>query len=253
MQTNSLDPMLKSFLDQLPPTIKSPADNTQYQRLIDNWGTSYVTWSNFGGGLNLDIFTNGSFDRSQSQEWKSDQHSLAFHFHLYDIDPSASIAGFTNKSQIHVNQSFVNESRVRGFWEHTGLPLSITTTQAPRTEWFFTPLLVAMPLLSGGIVLRRWRPHADGRRLLGPVEAIDSQSSALAQRHVCIFRIMHHAQVRCFATGRSMRMSLSLLIVRYQKLSKLPYLADSHPQTAATLDTFIMEYLKNAMRNSSAH
>lgn len=105
--------MLKSFLDQLPPTIKSPADNAQYQRLIDNWGTSYITWSNFGGGLNLDIFTNGSFDRSQSQEWKSDQHSLAFHFHLYDIDPSASIAGFTNKSQIHVNQSFVNQSRVR--------------------------------------------------------------------------------------------------------------------------------------------
>ena len=31
----------------------------RYQRLIDNWGTSYVTWSNFGGGLNLDIFTNG--------------------------------------------------------------------------------------------------------------------------------------------------------------------------------------------------
>eukprot|EP00750_Incisomonas_marina_P001826 INCI11702.1.p2 GENE.INCI11702.1~~INCI11702.1.p2 ORF type:complete len:539 (-),score=92.83 INCI11702.1:2673-4112(-) len=183
--TNSLDPMLKSFLDQLPPTIKSPADNTQYQRLIDNWGTSYVTWSNFGGGLNLDIFTNGSFDRSQSQEWKSDQHSLAFHFHLYDIDPSASIAGFTNKSQIHVNQSFVNESRVELYYEGGD------------------------PTLMGEDSLVPWK--------------------------------------------QSIRKAPHWLNVTYQKLSKLPYLADSHPQTAATLDTFIMEYLKNAMRNSSAH
>ena len=114
---NSVDPLFKSFLDKLPPTISGPNDTAKYDLLLDNWGTHYVTWANYGGQLNLDIFTNGSFDRSQTQKWNSDQHSLAFHFTLFDIDPSAQIAGFTNKSQIHVNQSYLNQSRVYLYYE----------------------------------------------------------------------------------------------------------------------------------------
>jgi hypothetical protein len=171
---NALDPLFKSFLDSLPSTISSSADKAKYDLLLKNWGTSYVTWANYGGLLNLDIFTNGSYDKSQSQEWKSDQHSLAFHFHLYDIDPSASIAGFTNKSQIHVNQSFANQSRVRLYYEGGD------------------------PTLMGEDTLAPWK--------------------------------------------QSIRKAPHWLNVTMQKLSTLPCLNST---VSATLDTYIMDYLKS--------
>lgn len=170
---NALDPIFKSYLDQLPKTISGPNDTKKYDTLLENWGTHYITWANFGGSLDLDIFTNGSFDRSQTQEWKSDQHSLTFHFTLYDIDPSASIAGFTNKSQIHINQSFTNASRVRLFYEGGD------------------------PTLMGDDSLVPWK--------------------------------------------NSIRKAPHWLNVTYQPLSKLPNL---DAQTAKTLETYIMQYLK---------
>lgn len=175
--TNSVDPLFKAYLDQLPKTISGPNDTAKYNTLLSNWGTHYCTWANFGGQLNLDIFVNGSFDRSQSQQWNSDQHSLSFHFHLYDIDPSASIAGFTNKSQIHVNESFKNESRVRLFYEGGD------------------------PTLMGEESLAPWR------------------TSIQKQPH--------------------------WLNVTYEPLSKLPFL-DS--QVAATLDSYIIKYIKDQLK-----
>ena len=58
-----------------------------------------------------DVFTDEAFDRSQTQDWKYDQHSLSFHFNLFAIDASATIAGFSNKSQIHINQDFLQLPR----------------------------------------------------------------------------------------------------------------------------------------------
>ena len=55
---------------------------------------SYVTWANYGGKLELDIFTDSTFVSEMTQQWMTTQHELDFHFNLYDIDPSASTAGY---------------------------------------------------------------------------------------------------------------------------------------------------------------
>ena len=116
-----LDPMFVNYLKQLPPTIATPADRKKYDFLVANWGTHYVRWANFGGQLQLDIFTDKSFASEMTQKWMSDQHSLQFHFTLYAIDASAQTAGFHNKSQIHRNSSFLDHSRTY-LWYEGGNP-----------------------------------------------------------------------------------------------------------------------------------
>lgn len=115
---NSLDPIFKGYCTtKLPSSIKTKADSDAYDFLITNWGTHFVSWANYGGKINLDVFTDKAFNEARSQTWTSDQHSLSFHFNLYALDASATIAGFTNKSQIHVNQSFLQHSRTYLYYE----------------------------------------------------------------------------------------------------------------------------------------
>ena len=115
---NSIDPIFKGYVTtKLPETITTAADKAAYDFVIKNWGTHYVTWSSYGGRLNLDVFTDKSFDEAHTQQWMTEQHSLSFHFHLYVLDASATIAGFTNKSQIHVNSSFAQSSRTYLYYE----------------------------------------------------------------------------------------------------------------------------------------
>merc|ERR1711966_381378 len=109
---NAIDPIFKGYCTtKLPSSIKTAADTAAYDFVIKNWGTHYVTWSQFGGKLSLDVFTDKAFNEAQSQTWTSDQHSLSFHFNLFALDISASIAGFTNKSQIHVDKTYLQNSR----------------------------------------------------------------------------------------------------------------------------------------------
>jgi hypothetical protein len=120
--------MFKMFVTQkLPAEIKTKQDAKQYEMLVQNWGTHYVSWANYGGKLNLDVFTDNEFNSKQTAQYTTEQHSLSFHFNLFDIDASAKIAGFTNKSQIHVDKSFLNHSRTFTYYEG-GDPALMSTT-----------------------------------------------------------------------------------------------------------------------------
>lgn len=135
MQTlgpTALDPTFASYLKSLPPTISNSSDQQKYDFLVANWGTHYVTWANYGGKLELDIFTDSTFVSEMTQQWMTTQHELDFHFNLYDIDPSASTAGFHNKSEIHRNSSFLNHSRTYLYYEG-GNPLFMD--EGALTDW----------------------------------------------------------------------------------------------------------------------
>lgn len=129
----SVDPIFKMYCTtKLPAAVKTGDDQKAYDFLIQNWGTHYVSWANFGGRLNLDVFTDEAFDKSQTQDWKYDQHSLSFHFNLFAIDASATIAGFSNKSQIHINQDFLQHSRTYLYYEG-GDPTKMS--EASLVDW----------------------------------------------------------------------------------------------------------------------
>lgn len=115
--TDGLDPMFVGYLERLPPTINNASDRSKYEFLVANWGTHYVKWANFGGKLQLDVFIDKSYASSMTQQWMSDQNSLQFHFQFYAIDPSAQIAGFHNKSEIHRNSSYLSHSRTYVYWQ----------------------------------------------------------------------------------------------------------------------------------------
>mmetsp|Transcript_36195 Transcript_36195/g.108669 ORF Transcript_36195/g.108669 Transcript_36195/m.108669 type:complete len:457 (+) Transcript_36195:36-1406(+) len=114
---DALDPMFVHYVSTLPPKITNASDLAAYEFFVANWGTHYIKWANFGGRLQLDIFTDSTFTSDMSASWLSTQHSLQFHFTLYAIDVSAQTAGFHNKSQIHRNSSFLNHSRTYLYYE----------------------------------------------------------------------------------------------------------------------------------------
>jgi hypothetical protein len=98
----TLNPMFSRIVDELPPSIKTGADQAKYNELIQYFGSHFVMNSKFGGQIHVDTFISKSFMASKSQQWVDQQFSLSLHYAIFDI----STGGFKNKSSIHIDQSF---------------------------------------------------------------------------------------------------------------------------------------------------
>eukprot|EP00937_MAST-01D_sp_MAST-1D-sp2_P002337 g2337.t1 len=123
MLVQCVDPMFITALGVLPKTIASEEDRIKYHALLQAWGTHYVVNGNFGGKLIHNVYVDADFYASKSQSWVSNQISLQFHFDVFDIDGG----GFTNKSQIDIDQDFSKHSQSYLFYEG-GLPSLQTNT-----------------------------------------------------------------------------------------------------------------------------
>jgi hypothetical protein len=108
-----VDPMLSSVLSQLPAPIKSDEDRNKYEMLVKAWGTHYIINGNFGGKLIHNVYVDTAFYYSQSSSWISNQIALNFHFDAFAIDGG----GFTNKSEININQNYSQHSSSSLFCE----------------------------------------------------------------------------------------------------------------------------------------
>ena len=72
---------------------------------------------NFGGKLIHNVYVDESFYSSRSSSYMSQQIALNFHFDAFEIDGG----GFSNKSQIHMDQDYAKHSSSYLFYEG-GLP-----------------------------------------------------------------------------------------------------------------------------------
>eukprot|EP00936_MAST-01D_sp_MAST-1D-sp1_P000962 g962.t1 len=123
-----VDPMFILALSHLPKTISSQEDQIKYNSMIQAWGTHYVINANFGGKLVHNVYVDTAFYASKSQSWVSNQLSLQFHFDIFDIDAG----GFTNRSDIKVDQDFLKHSQSYLFYEG-GLPS--LQTNSTLADW----------------------------------------------------------------------------------------------------------------------
>ena len=129
--TGAVHPELTAALAALPKTIATDADRIHYNTLVKAWGTHYIVSANFGGRLIHNVYVDTDYYMSQSQAWVSNQINLNFHYDAFNV----SGGGFSNKSDIHIDQDYAQHSSSVLFYEG-GLPsLQENTTLG---EWMAT-------------------------------------------------------------------------------------------------------------------
>lgn len=87
------DPAFTAGIERLPLSIKSAADQTKYNQVVEYWGTHYAVLANFGGEVDLSTFVNQSIFAHHSESWVRQQFALEFHYWLFNI----SAGGFSNR------------------------------------------------------------------------------------------------------------------------------------------------------------
>jgi hypothetical protein len=108
-----LAPAFNVALQRLPSSISSPADQAMYNQVVEYWGTHYPVLANFGGKVTVNTFVNQSLFEKHTASWVYNQLSLEFHMSLFNI----SGGGFQNKSSIHIDQQFTENSHTYVFFE----------------------------------------------------------------------------------------------------------------------------------------
>jgi len=103
---------LKETIKNLPRTLNGNAE--AYQRLIDGWGTHYVTASQFGGKLNITIIFASDLFNKYGSKWVSTNVNLAISYEKFKLNIDSNT--FNNKSK--VNETFNQNSLTET--EHVG-------------------------------------------------------------------------------------------------------------------------------------
>jgi len=103
---------LKETIKNLPRTLNG--NQEAYQRLIDGWGTHYVTASQFGGKLNITILFSSDLYNKYGSKWVSTQIGLAISYEKFKLNIDRNT--FNNKSK--VNETFNQNSLT--ITEHVG-------------------------------------------------------------------------------------------------------------------------------------
>ena len=73
-------PVWQEVTGQLPPSIKTGADQTKYNQVIQYFGTHFVSWANFGGNARVNTFVNKTVMSKHSQSWVENQFGLTLHY-----------------------------------------------------------------------------------------------------------------------------------------------------------------------------
>jgi hypothetical protein len=119
-----INPMFEQIVDALPPTIKTAADQAQYNQLVQYFGSHFMMNSKFGGRVHVDTFLSKSFMSKYSSQWVSEQISLTLHYSIFDI----SGGGFQNKSSIHISKAFKEASKTDIYYAGGDPVLQTNTT-----------------------------------------------------------------------------------------------------------------------------
>lgn len=123
-----LDPGFNSLVQALPATIKTPADQAQYNLIVKYYGTHFSREVTIGAYINMGCFLNKSFLVSKSSEWCANQVSLSFDWNFLNLN----VSGFHNRSDIHISQDWrEHATNYTFFWGGNTSYQSINTL----TEW----------------------------------------------------------------------------------------------------------------------
>jgi hypothetical protein len=98
--------MFQLEIESLPKTINTSKDRIQYQNFIETFGTHYMYRSIFGGKCIFDVMTSDTVIDNYSKSWTSTQYGFYFHYVLFNI----SSGGFTNRSDITINNQYLKNS-----------------------------------------------------------------------------------------------------------------------------------------------
>uniref|UniRef100_A0A7S1C5P8 MACPF domain-containing protein n=1 Tax=Bicosoecida sp. CB-2014 TaxID=1486930 RepID=A0A7S1C5P8_9STRA len=123
-QLMPINPMFSKFVDELPASVRGAADQAKYNQLVQYWGTHFPTYANFGGHVHVNTFVNKSFLATKSTSWVQNQFSLTFHYWMFDI----SGGGFTNRSDIHIDNAFKEAATTYIFFRGGDLTLQSNAT-----------------------------------------------------------------------------------------------------------------------------
>jgi len=110
-------PLYKAFEESvayLPASLKSDEDLARYVEIAEFYGTSAPDEITLGGSVTVMTTLDKAFYGSVTAKWAFTQFALAFDWSFIDL----GVSGFTNRSQIHINETFTahakNETFFRG-------------------------------------------------------------------------------------------------------------------------------------------
>jgi hypothetical protein len=113
----AVSPGLSAYLAQLPAKVTTPTDQEMYSRVVQYWGSHVAMSADLGAYAHVTSFASNSYVQSVSQQWAAHQWALNFDFTLFDLlNITGNAGGFQNKSSIHVNQSFVANTKSYDFY-----------------------------------------------------------------------------------------------------------------------------------------
>lgn len=153
----NLYPAFVESVQYLPATLETKEDLAKYIQVAEFYGTSAPDEITLGGEVTVMMLLDKEFYGSVSAKWAFTQFSLAFDWQFIQL----GVSGFTNRSQIHINETFTanakNETFFRGgnpaFEHQDGLKLgdwrgSIASNLA-YVDVRVTPLTMSFPADAG--------------------------------------------------------------------------------------------------------
>jgi hypothetical protein len=121
-----------TYLNSLPAQITSPTDQAMYSRLVEYWGTHISMSADMGAFAHVSSFGSDSYVQNVTQSWAASQWNLNFDLTLFDLlQITGGAGGFHNKSQIHIAQQFLQNTKSYSFFRggDTGL------ANSSQVEW----------------------------------------------------------------------------------------------------------------------
>lgn len=145
----TLFPGLAGYIKTLPAKIASPEDQAMYSRLIQYWGTHIAMSVDMGAYAHVSSFASNSYVQDVTEEWAAHQWGLNFDAELFNLlNITGHAGGFHNKSSIHVNQSFIDNTNSSQFYRGGNLSMVNASQEAWLASTIAEPNWVATRLTS---------------------------------------------------------------------------------------------------------
>jgi hypothetical protein len=123
---------LAGYINSLPAKIATPADQALYSRLVQYWGTHVAMSVDMGAYAHVSSFASSSYVQDVTEQWAANQWGLNFDAELFNLlNITGHAGGFHNKSSIHVNQSFIDNTNSSNFYRGGNLSMA----NSSQTDW----------------------------------------------------------------------------------------------------------------------
>jgi hypothetical protein len=101
-----LNGFFKQIVDALPATPRTQQDIEMYKLFLEYYGGWFGFQGIFGGSIRQFHFLHRRLTESRDESWIRTQINLSFRYNLFNI----SAGGFRNRSQIHINNFFAENT-----------------------------------------------------------------------------------------------------------------------------------------------